>query len=67
LVADEVRFAADLYRGAAEAFDRYRLPYPAAMPAEQARNLQPVLSVALCWSPQPWAGEQSWQRALALT
>lgn len=160
-MADEVRFAADLYRGAAAAYDRYRLPYPAAMTAdlvrragvsgrgrlldlacgtgqlafplrrwfaevwavdlepdmvkvvqakaaaEQARNLRPVLSkaetlgappgyfelavignafhrlnrdlaasrilgwlqpgghLALCWSSQPWDGEQSWQRALA--
>jgi ubiquinone/menaquinone biosynthesis C-methylase UbiE len=160
-VAEEVRFAADLYRGAAAAYDRYRLPYPAAMiadlvrragvsergrlldlacgtgqlafpmrrwfaevwavdqepdmirvvrakaAAEQARNLQPVLSgaetlsappgyfelavignafhrlnrdlaasrilgwlqpgghLALCWTSQPWDGEQTWQRALA--
>ena len=161
MTADEVRFAADLYRGAAAAYDRYRLPYPAAMiadlvrragisghgrlldlacgtgqlafplrrwfaevwavdqepdmievvrakaAAEQARNLRPVLSaaealdappeyfeltvvgnafhrlnrdlaaslilgwlqagghLALCWSSQPWDGEQRWQRALA--
>jgi ubiquinone/menaquinone biosynthesis C-methylase UbiE len=161
LAADEVRFAADLYRGTAAAYDRYRLPYPAAMTAdlvrragvsgrgrlldlacgtgqlafplrrwfaevwavdqepdmvkvvrakaaaERARNLQPVLSsaetlgappgyfelavignafhrlnrdlaasrilgwlqpgghLALCWTSQPWDGEQSWQRALA--
>jgi ubiquinone/menaquinone biosynthesis C-methylase UbiE len=160
-VAEEVRFAADLYRGAAAVYDRYRLPYPAAMiadlvrragvsergplldlacgtgqlafpmrrwfaevwavdqepdmirvvrakaAAEQARNLQPVLSgaetlsappgyfelavignafhrlnrdlaasrilgwlqpgghLALCWTSQPWDGEQTWQRALA--
>jgi SAM-dependent methyltransferase len=30
-VADEVRFAADLYRGSAGYYDRYRLPYPEAM------------------------------------
>jgi SAM-dependent methyltransferase len=30
-VADEVRFAADLFRGAAAAYERYKLPYPAAM------------------------------------
>jgi SAM-dependent methyltransferase len=30
-VDDEVRFAADLYRGAAVYYDRYRLPYPEAM------------------------------------
>jgi SAM-dependent methyltransferase len=160
-VADEVRFDADLYWGAAEAYDQYRLPYPAAMTADlvrraevsgdgrlldlacgtgqlafplrnwfaevwavdqepdmvnavrakaaaqQARNLRPVLSSAetldappgyfelavignafhrlnrdltasrilawlqpgghlsLCWTSQPWGGEQSWQRALA--
>jgi SAM-dependent methyltransferase len=28
---DEVRFAADLYRGTAGYYDRYRLPYPEAM------------------------------------
>ena len=27
--------------------------------------LQPGGHLALCWSSQPWAGEQSWQRALA--
>jgi hypothetical protein len=27
--------------------------------------LQPGGHLALCWSPMPWAGEQSWQRALA--
>jgi SAM-dependent methyltransferase len=37
-VADEVRFAADLYRGAAAAYDRYRLPYPAAMIADLVRR-----------------------------
>jgi SAM-dependent methyltransferase len=160
-VADEVRFAADLFRGTAAAYERYRLPYPAAMTADLARraqvsgrgrlldlacgtgqlafalrpwfaevwavdqepdmievvrakaaaaqapNFRPVVSsaetlgappeyfeltvvgnafhrldrdlaasrifswlqpaghVALCWSSQPWAGEQGWQRALA--
>jgi len=33
-VADEVRFAADLYRGSAGYYDRYRLPYPEAMLAD---------------------------------
>jgi ubiquinone/menaquinone biosynthesis C-methylase UbiE len=33
-VGDEVRFAADLYRGAAVYYDRYRLPYPEAMLAD---------------------------------
>jgi SAM-dependent methyltransferase len=33
-VDDEVRFAADLYRGTAVYYDRYRLPYPAAMLAD---------------------------------
>jgi SAM-dependent methyltransferase len=160
-VADEVRFAADLYRGAAAAYDRYRLPYPTALTADLARrarvsgcgrlldlacgtgqfafplrqwfaevwavdqepdmveavrakaanagarNLRPMASdaealaaeegyfelvvignafhrldrvlvaarifgwlqpgghLALCWSSQPWIGEQGWQRALA--
>jgi SAM-dependent methyltransferase len=160
-MADEVRFAADLYRGAAAAYERYRLAYPAAMTEDlvrragvsgrgrlldlacgtgqlafplrrwfaevwavdqeldmvkvvrrkattaKARNLRPVLSsaetlsalpgyfelavignafhrldrdlaasrilgwlqpgghLALCWSSQPWIGEQSWQQALA--
>ena len=27
--------------------------------------LQPGGHLALCWSSQPWTGEQSWQRALA--
>jgi SAM-dependent methyltransferase len=31
---EEVRFAADLYRGTAAAYERYRLPYPAAMIAD---------------------------------
>lgn len=30
-MADEVRFAVDLYRGTAGYYDRYRLPYPEAM------------------------------------
>ena len=34
LVADEVRFAADLFRGSAGYYDRYRLPYPDAMLAD---------------------------------
>jgi ubiquinone/menaquinone biosynthesis C-methylase UbiE len=33
-VADEVRFAADLFRGTAGFYDRYRLPYPQAMLAD---------------------------------
>lgn len=37
-MADEVRFAADLYQGAAEAYDRYRLPYPAAMTEDLVRR-----------------------------
>src|ERR1700722_8491565 len=160
-MADQVRFAADLYRGTAAAYERYRRPYPATMIADLvrstqvsgrgrlldlacgtgqlafplrgwfaevwavdqepdmvaavrakaaaagARNLRPVASsaetlgarpeyfelavigsafhrldrvraagrifgwlqpgghLALCWSPMPWTGEQSWQRALA--
>jgi SAM-dependent methyltransferase len=35
-VGDEVRFAGDLYRGTAEYYDRYRLPYRRAMLAELA-------------------------------
>jgi hypothetical protein len=31
VVDDKVRFAADLYRGSAVCYDRYRLPYPEAM------------------------------------
>ena len=37
-MTDEVRFAADLYRGTAVAYDRYRLPYPAAMIADLVRR-----------------------------
>ena len=33
-MADEVRFAADLFRGSAGYYDRYRLPYPEAMLAD---------------------------------
>jgi SAM-dependent methyltransferase len=160
-MADEVRFATDLFRGTADAYERYRLPYPATMIADLVRraqvsghgrlldlacgpgqlafplrgwfaevwaadqepdmvaavraraatagtgDLRPVVSsaetldaqpeyfelavvgnafhrldrdlvagrifgwlqpgghLALCWSSQPWNGEQSWQRALA--
>ena len=39
-MADEVRFAADLYRGTAAAYERYRLPYPAAMTADLVRRAQ---------------------------
>jgi ubiquinone/menaquinone biosynthesis C-methylase UbiE len=35
---DEVRFAADLYRGTAGYYDRYRLPYPEAMIEDLART-----------------------------
>jgi SAM-dependent methyltransferase len=35
---DEVRFAADLYRGSAAYYDRYRLPYPEAMTQDLARR-----------------------------
>jgi ubiquinone/menaquinone biosynthesis C-methylase UbiE len=34
----EVRFAADLYRGSAESYDRHRLPYPEAMIGDLARR-----------------------------
>ncbi|MBV9382390.1 MAG: class I SAM-dependent methyltransferase [Streptosporangiaceae bacterium] len=33
-MADEVRFAADLYRGSAGFYDQYRLPYPETMLAD---------------------------------
>ncbi|MGH3256377.1 MAG: class I SAM-dependent methyltransferase [Streptosporangiaceae bacterium] len=33
-MADEVRFAADLFRGSAGYYERYRLPYPEAMLAD---------------------------------
>jgi SAM-dependent methyltransferase len=37
---DEVRFAADLYRGAAGYYDRYRLPYPEVMIEDLVRHAQ---------------------------
>ena len=37
---DEVRFAADLYRGTAEYYDRYRLPYRRAMLADLTARAQ---------------------------
>src|SRR5579864_2506562 len=37
---EEVRFAADLYRGTAAAYERYRLRYPAVMIADLARSAQ---------------------------
>jgi SAM-dependent methyltransferase len=37
-VDDEVRFAADLYRGTAGYYDRYRLPYPEAMITDLVRR-----------------------------
>ncbi len=39
-MADEVRYAHDLYRGTAAAYERYRLPYPAAMTADLVRSAQ---------------------------
>jgi SAM-dependent methyltransferase len=39
-VDDEVRFAANLYRGTAGCYDRYRLPYPEAMIADLVRRAQ---------------------------
>src|SRR5262249_61762891 len=38
LVDDEVRCAAGLFRGTAEYYDRYRLPYPDAMAGDLARR-----------------------------
>jgi SAM-dependent methyltransferase len=40
MAEEEVRFAADLYRGTAAAYERYRLPYPAAMIADLASAAQ---------------------------
>jgi SAM-dependent methyltransferase len=40
LVDDEVRFAADLYRGTAGYYDRYRLPYPEAMIGDLVRRAE---------------------------
>ena len=37
---EEVRFAAGLFRGTADYYDRYRLPYPEAMLADLARHAQ---------------------------
>jgi SAM-dependent methyltransferase len=37
-MGDELRFAADLYQGAAGHYDRYRLPYPGAMTADLIRR-----------------------------
>jgi ubiquinone/menaquinone biosynthesis C-methylase UbiE len=37
-VDDEVRFAADLFRGSAGYYDRYRLPYPEAMLTDLIRR-----------------------------
>jgi ubiquinone/menaquinone biosynthesis C-methylase UbiE len=39
-VADEVRFAADLFRGSAGYYDRYRLPYPEAMLTDLIRRAE---------------------------
>ena len=39
-MADEVRFAADLYRGSAGYYDRYRLPYPEAMLTDLIRRVE---------------------------
>lgn len=38
LVDNELRFAADLYRGTAGYYDRYRLPYPEAMTGHLVRR-----------------------------
>ena len=37
---DELRFAADLYRGTASYYDRYRLPYPEAMIGDLIRRAE---------------------------
>ena len=39
-MADEVRVAADLFRGSAGYYDRYRLPYPEAMLADLVRRAE---------------------------
>lgn len=40
LVDDEVRFRADLFRGCAGYYERYRLPYPEAMITDLVRCAQ---------------------------
>jgi len=39
-VVDEARFAADLYRGTAGYYDRYRLPYPEAMLTDMVGRIE---------------------------
>ena len=39
-MADEVRFAPDLYRGSAGYYDRYRLPYPEALIEDLTRRAE---------------------------
>jgi hypothetical protein len=39
-VDDEPRFAADLYRGTAGYYDRYRLPYPEVMITDLVRRAE---------------------------
>jgi SAM-dependent methyltransferase len=66
-VDDEVRFAADLFHGSAEAYDRYRLGYPEAMLADLVRRAGVsgrgrLLDLAcgtgqLAFPLRPWFGE----------
>jgi SAM-dependent methyltransferase len=72
-VDDEVRFAADLFRGSAGYYDRYRLPYPEAMLTDLIRRAEVsgrgrLLDLACgtgqlafplhCWFGQVWAVDQ---------
>jgi SAM-dependent methyltransferase len=41
VMSDEIRFAPDLYRGTAGYYDRFRLPYPAALTADLVRRTAP--------------------------
>ena len=41
---DKLYFATDLYRGTAEYYDRYRLPYPEAMTADLTTRTRAAVS-----------------------
>jgi len=44
-MSDEAAYSPDLYRGTAEYYDRFRLPYPDALIADLARRTGASLSV----------------------